>query len=331
MKVFNGFLKLVSLLAICLAAGLIAIIYFSIRPENSDFWLRIILILLSHLIGSLACRMLFHRMLGVFLFLIAGHGSAGTSNHRLFLRRHLSLDLLIPQFCTDDACSGDIAQGILLLLVTLPLCSSRARKKLLRSRQNRIRSRTRSPARTSNPAGSQASGLIEPGVQPVLYNINPGNWQMTQDVGKQVKKVTGSAKKAVHSKSVRVNTDPGPVKAKQSPKAIKPAVKKTAAVKPASTTRKSRKAQNYDVKLMGEEEHVCPYCLEKVNKDDEKMICPECGTWHHKECWDLTGTCGVLTATSCEIIFYRGMHADISVTLVLPSGGTRRADMPTTW
>jgi hypothetical protein len=235
-------------------------------------------------------------MLGVFLFLIA----LVTEVLALliidyFYEDTYRLTFLSHNFVLTMPVPGDIAQGILLLLVTLPtLFLFRRRKKAapVQAEPDPQPLPAPQPALQTLPAVRPQVSLSQR-VQPVLYNINPANWQMTQDVGKQVKKVTGSAKKAVHSKSVRVNTDPGPVKAKQSPKAIKPAVKKTAAVKPASTTRKSRKAQNNDVKLMGEEEHVCPYCLEKVNKDDEKMICPECGTWHHKECWDLTGTCGV--------------------------------------
>jgi len=52
---------------------------------------------------------------------------------------------------------------------------------------------------------------------------------------------------------------------------------------------------NNDVKLTGEEEHVCPYCLEEVVKNDSQgvVVCPECGTWHHQDCWNVTGACGV--------------------------------------
>ena len=33
----------------------------------------------------------------------------------------------------------------------------------------------------------------------------------------------------------------------------------------------------------------------KLSKDDSRgvTICPECGTWHHQDCWSLTGSCGV--------------------------------------
>lgn len=57
----------------------------------------------------------------------------------------------------------------------------------------------------------------------------------------------------------------------------------------------SRRLRRKDVTLLGETEHRCPYCLELVKKNDPRgvVICPECKTWHHKDCWDITGTCQV--------------------------------------
>jgi hypothetical protein len=56
-----------------------------------------------------------------------------------------------------------------------------------------------------------------------------------------------------------------------------------------------RRLRRKDVKLLGETEHRCPYCLELVQKNDSRgvVICPECKTWHHKDCWDITGFCQV--------------------------------------
>ena len=55
---------------------------------------------------------------------------------------------------------------------------------------------------------------------------------------------------------------------------------------------KSRRAK---INLMGAEEHRCPYCLEDVHPRDPAgvVICPVCQTYHHKACWDITGTCQV--------------------------------------
>jgi len=58
---------------------------------------------------------------------------------------------------------------------------------------------------------------------------------------------------------------------------------------------KPRRTRQKDVKLLGETEHRCPYCLELVKKNDARgvVICPECKTWHHKDCWEVTGACQV--------------------------------------
>jgi hypothetical protein len=49
------------------------------------------------------------------------------------------------------------------------------------------------------------------------------------------------------------------------------------------------------VHLVGEEEHRCPYCLELVEPNDPRgiKICPECHTYHHADCWAVTGACQV--------------------------------------
>ena len=60
-------------------------------------------------------------------------------------------------------------------------------------------------------------------------------------------------------------------------------------------TTKPRRLHRKDVKLLGKTENRCPYCLELVKKNDARgvVICPECKTWHHKDCWDVTGSCQV--------------------------------------
>jgi hypothetical protein len=74
----------------------------------------------------------------------------------------------------------------------------------------------------------------------------------------------------------------------------KPARKRPAAKKVRMPNLKRLRA-NGDVKLTGEEDHVCPYCLEEVVKNDPAgvVVCPECSTWHHQDCWNVTGGCGV--------------------------------------
>jgi ribosomal protein L37AE/L43A len=50
-----------------------------------------------------------------------------------------------------------------------------------------------------------------------------------------------------------------------------------------------------DIRLVGAEEHRCPYCLQSVTRRDPRgiVICPDCKTWHHKDCWSITGMCQI--------------------------------------
>ena len=49
------------------------------------------------------------------------------------------------------------------------------------------------------------------------------------------------------------------------------------------------------VRLVGAEEHRCPYCLELVDGRDPRgvVVCRVCHTRHHGDCWAVTGECQV--------------------------------------
>ncbi len=73
---------------------------------------------------------------------------------------------------------------------------------------------------------------------------------------------------------------------------------RVAAVRSSASRRSSRwnpLRRKLGVHLAVHEEHRCPYCLEDVNRRDARGVveCPICHTLHHKECWDVTGTCQV--------------------------------------
>ena len=36
---------------------------------------------------------------------------------------------------------------------------------------------------------------------------------------------------------------------------------------------------------------ICPVCNEEFNEKDDIVYCPECGTAHHRECWNKSGAC----------------------------------------
>jgi hypothetical protein len=65
------------------------------------------------------------------------------------------------------------------------------------------------------------------------------------------------------------------------------------AVKPVQQKSILKKPQ--PIRLVGQEEHRCPYCLELVEENDPAgvVVCPICHANHHKSCWDISGTCQV--------------------------------------
>jgi len=58
---------------------------------------------------------------------------------------------------------------------------------------------------------------------------------------------------------------------------------------------KRRRRKKARVQLALVEEHRCPYCLDTVTRSDPHGVkeCPVCHTLHHKDCWDITGSCQV--------------------------------------
>jgi len=72
---------------------------------------------------------------------------------------------------------------------------------------------------------------------------------------------------------------------------IQPAKVSTPVIAP-KRRRRNKKAR---VQLALVEEHRCPYCLETVARADPRGVveCKVCHTLHHKDCWDITGSCQV--------------------------------------
>ena len=92
--------------------------------------------------------------------------------------------------------------------------------------------------------------------------------------------------------SLRVKGSSAPVRVRRSSTAGKKGAEPASG---AAGLRLPRARRRAPVKLVGETEHRCPYCLEEVNPNDSAgvMICSVCHTYHHKACWDITGTCQV--------------------------------------
>ncbi len=64
---------------------------------------------------------------------------------------------------------------------------------------------------------------------------------------------------------------------------------------PVVAPKRRRRSKKARVQLALVEEHRCPYCLENVTRTDPRGVveCTVCHTLHHKDCWDITGTCQV--------------------------------------
>ncbi len=76
----------------------------------------------------------------------------------------------------------------------------------------------------------------------------------------------------------------------------RPVVSKSSSARPARIGRRWNPLRRRPaVQLAVYEEHRCPYCLQEVSRNDPRgtVECPICHTLHHKDCWDITGTCQV--------------------------------------
>jgi ribosomal protein L37AE/L43A len=283
MRALNWILKWILAVMLALSAGLLVIIFLSSRPELTPFLLRLILLVVVGLTGGLTARLFFRGIPVLFVILLSIISSliaVLTIDH--FYATAYQLIFLASDFRFKVPAASDISQLLLMTLVSLlPILIFRRGSKAV-ANQHRI----------SKPNKSQAS--FSQTIKPVLVKADPRNWIMwKKDAIKPVKRDAGHATK-IEKPSVSVMRTSASISPRQ------PLTVRTGAVnKPAK--KKLRlpgnlfKGSQSDVKLVGEEEHVCPYCLEEVVKDDSRgvTVCHECGTWHHQDCWNLTGSCGV--------------------------------------
>ena len=277
MKIFNGIFKWLAVLAFSLSAGLLVIIFLSDQPQINAFLLRILILLAIGFIGGLFMRFLFRKGFAVILVLV---GLITNVIAVLIIDNFYETDYFFS-FLTKDfkfqiPSTSDIAQIILLFLISLPAILIFRRKKKHKVSENK---------------NQQPRQSLSDRIKPIAYQANPINWNIRlPKIGGQTSKpavINKSATSTVHISASSVSTEKR-ASLKSTPRK-KPLKKKINL--PGIKTHHA----NNDVKLMGEEEHVCPYCLEEVVKNDSRglVICPECNTWHHQDCWDMTGACGV--------------------------------------
>ena len=285
MTAVNAMVKWIAQLAISLSAGLLVIIFLSAKPDFPAFILRVTILLAVALMSAFTARVFFHRSSPVLVLLTtfaASFLALLIIDH--YYRSAYRFGFLDNQFRLNLPTIADASQFILILLASLPpILIFRRAKKQLPHRKKPIINFNRFFA----PLLSKTHQLFD--------KVNPKNWKVWDQIKPQ-RKVSikhSQVKTPVQKLSVAVPTRSSAIQGSTPVRVKKPAKN----IKPAKTNLPGRffRKSDHDVKLVGEEEHVCPYCLEEVHKNDNRgvMVCQECGTWHHLDCWDLTGACGV--------------------------------------
>ena len=281
MKVFNGVTKWIVVLLLALSAGLLVIIFLSPKPEITPYLMRLLLLAAVGFISGLIVRLFFRgisAIAAILLSLTASLIAVLIIDH--FYETNYQFQFLGNDFRFQTPNAGDVSQFIMMTLVSLlPLL-------LFRHASNSIpKPQKASKAKKPRKSFSQL-------IMPYLNKADPRNWKLWKH--SKVKKRPPVKTAKVESPVLSV---PRPTAAKivSAPVSIRKTTTAKPAMKKLKLPGKIFKGNSADVKLVGEEEHCCPYCLEEVVKDDSRgvTVCPECGTWHHQDCWSLTGSCGV--------------------------------------
>lgn len=283
MKLINGLIKWIIVLALALSTGLLVIIFLSSKPELGAYLLRLILLAAVGFIGGLASRVFFgglSAVVTIFITMLANLLAVLAIDH--FYATAYQFQFLGNDFRLQAPTVTDGSQFLLMTLVSLlPLLLFRKTTK------------TNASLRKA-PKPKKTRKFFSQTIQPVLTKADPRNWKLWKKPKPMAVKHTPVKATRVEKQVLFVARPSASITASQPV-----TIRKSAAVKPAvkklKLPGKLFKGSQADVKLVGEEEHVCPYCLEEVVKGDSRgvTVCPECGTWHHQDCWSLTGSCGV--------------------------------------
>ena len=283
MKVVNGVAKWVAVLAVGLSAALLTIIFMTPDDRLGPFGMRIVMLAAAGLMAGLASRILFRRMHPLLqtLLVMAACLAAALMIDR-FYPSDYALRFLSRDFVFKNPTVNDISQVVLAGLAALPPIW------FFRNRKKRVSDVQPAPAAVA-PAPKKAAVRVS--VQRMLKKLDPRKWKKpgkTRSKSSAVRKASAAATAA----PVRIAA---PKKKTAPVKAVRAARPKAKAAARLTLPRKRSAHHDNDVKLKGEEEHRCPYCLDLVQKHDARgvVVCPECGTWHHKDCWDVTGSCQV--------------------------------------
>ncbi|MDO9547013.1 MAG: hypothetical protein Q7J07_09745 [Pelolinea sp.] len=289
MKLLNGIFKWLAVLAFSLSSGLLTIILLSNNPQINALLLRILILMAIGFFGGMFMRILFRKGFAVILILfglitnILAVFVIDRSYETEFIFSFLPKDfdsLLSTDLGFQIPSPQDSAQMALLLLISLPAILLFRRKKTNITAESSL----------SKPPRQSLSDRVKP----VVYKVNPKNWNIRLPKFNKVTK-TKSVSTAQKSPSKSVHISSSSLNNTNKSTILKSGSQKKTSHRKLKIPGKRSRHINNDVKLMGEEEHVCPYCLEEVVKNDNHgiAVCSECNTWHHQDCWDITGGCGV--------------------------------------
>lgn len=285
MKLVNGLFKWVVIWAAALSTVLLAIILLSNVPWSNPFILRMIILSAAGFFGGLTSRILFRKWPAVILILFTLlSNTLAILVIDFFYETSYQLDFIMKGFKFQIPSISDGSQIVFVLIISLlPLLLFRRR--VVNNKAEPI------------PEPVKTRKTIADSIKPLINRANPMNWKIIKPkpkVTKNSQKPKKTVSRPLLKRSLVISGTPKAktrikTASKSKPITAKPAVNKL------KIAGKWLGGNGNDVKLVGEEEHVCPYCLEEVKKGDKNgvVICPECGTWHHQDCWNLTGSCGV--------------------------------------
>lgn len=273
---FQGFLIFLLILSVGVGSGYLILYYLTPTTQVGQLIARVMTLLIAGIGIGLVCRLAI-PVKNLFLKLIFGiFGSFFSilildwffpTTYSLFKESSIRIDWWSVREYTQIGC----------LLATTIFIAIIGKKKTVSIQRELPKSEIKKAAPQRKTAPTSASSVQQTKTKLATVSLNSPAKKKT------VKRTTNQKKAAV--KPI-VKTTTSAIKVKTSSKSI--AVKKKV---PGNKTRSRKK----NVKLMGTEEHRCPYCLEEVKKNDPRgiVICPDCGTWHHRDCWEITGSCQI--------------------------------------
>ena len=283
MKIFGGILKWLAALIFSFSTGLLTIIFLSNNPQVNAFLLRVLILLVIGFFGGLFFRLLFGKWFRIFQILFGLITNVfAVLIIDFFYGSEFRFSFITNDFKFQIPSISDAAQIGVILVLSLPAILLFRKKKKVKVPE---RSQSKPPKRTFSDR-----------IKPIVYQADPRNWKITMpkiNIGNKNKMVQAPRKRS--NPSVQISSPSSKMSSSSTTQKSKSSKKKSPKHKIKVPVSNWSHHNNNDVKLMGEEEHVCPYCLEEVVKNDSRgvMVCPECHTWHHQDCWAITGGCGV--------------------------------------